>query len=96
MLLEQALRHTAARYPGAGLTVFVDDTSIEATGSRAQVRANLIGAALEFARLADSLELQFSKTKSVLLASRGDLADQVARALPELHLRPARGAIVGC
>ena len=86
VMLVRALREVTARHPQAPLTVFVDDTSIEGAGTRAQVRSLVIGATLDFVERARALELVFSRTKSLVVASDGRLADQIALAMPEVAL----------
>ncbi len=88
MLLIRMLDNVARKHPNVGLTICVDDSTFECTGtSRAVVQAiTAAGTAMCDGFIA--LGLTVSKTKSVVLASSAALATEAARGLRRFGVTP--------
>ena len=82
VLLIQWLDESAAAYSIVTFTVYVDDTSIEATGQAADVAFAVAGATTRFTRSLRMIGMEFSPTKNACLASSTKLARRVINSVP--------------
>ena len=71
-------------FPLVSLTVYVDDTSIEAVGSPLRVKEQVIAATAMFVSDIQATGMQFSPTKNAIMASHPGIARVVALAFPTL------------
>ena len=85
------LDQTVSFYP-INLTVYVDDTSFDATGSEDMVCDMVCGAVQHFTDCLVDVGMAFSDTRNVILASSDWLAYRIMRRLPRLRLRVVRNA----
>lgn len=92
LLLIRSIDDTMYKFPDVEVTVYVDDTSLEGVGPPMKV-LRFVAEAIRF--LTDDfifMELEFSPTKNVCVASRSSLAEAAVRRLPKLHLKAAMHA----
>ena len=93
LLLIESVDAAHAAFPHTvSLTVYVDDTSIEAVGSEAGGTATLVQATRLFTSALQDTGMAFSATKNVVTSSRRRIAQSLAAALPSLAIRVVRGA----
>ena len=85
VLLIQWLDETIALFPLASLTVYVDGTSIEATGPPLAVKLTVAGATKHFTKCLRRIGMDFSPTKNGCLASSQKLASAIILQLPGLN-----------
>ena len=84
VLLLQWLDEAAALSRIVTLTVYVDDTSIEAEGSALAVRLAVTKTTRHFTDSLRSIGMEFSPTKNACVASSDGLAERIVKALPGL------------
>ena len=89
-LLIEFLDDTSRLFPRAILSVYVDDTGVEAMGPPAAVVQTVVGAAQHVTAALSAIGMEWSHTKNVVNASSSALASQVASALPLLDLLESR------
>ena len=68
----------------SSLTVYVDDTGIEAAGSDMVVKHTLVGATTYFVNCLEGVGMEFSPTKNCCLASSLMLSKEIIKCLPML------------
>jgi len=87
LLLIQWLDETVQLYRHIVITVYVDDTSFEASGSDRVVCEAVVGAVRHFTKAVVRTGGEFSPTKNIVLASRRQLAYTVYSRLSGLSLK---------
>jgi hypothetical protein len=75
-------------------TVYVDDVSLECSGSEAQVARTVAAAAHTFTRALEGMGMAFSPTKNAVVASSPALADAISVQLGHLVVAKLRGALL--
>ena len=90
VLLLQWAEETTRLYRLVTLTLYVDDASLEAAGPPAMVKQEVTGAIKHFVDAVEAMGMDFSPTKNCCIASRQDLAADIARASPSLQMRLER------
>ena len=91
-LLIQWVDETTAVFRLITITVYVDDTSLEGSGSSKTVKDNVIGAGQMFTQSLERVGMDFSPTKNTCIASTTELANAIVRSLPDLAIKIARVA----
>ena len=74
------------------LTVYVDDTGVESSGPAKLVRDAAVGATKHFTECLEGMGMEFSHTKNSCVASSSQLACDIARSLPNLHMGVSKRA----
>ena len=92
LLMLQWLDETVALYHIIVITVYIDDTSLEASGSPGMVEDAVVGATNYLANALTTIGLKFSPTKNAILATDSGLASAIARRLPKLTMALPKGA----
>ncbi len=92
MLLIEWLDDTFRMYKLLVLTVYVDDTSMESSGSLETVVKTVVGAVKYFTSALIGIGMEFSLTKNVILASRPAMANDILAQLPGLCFNVAGNA----
>ena len=87
LLLIQWLDETVAAYRMIVVTVYVDDTSFEATGSEELASDTVVGAVKLFTGRLEGVGMEFSPKKNVVLASHRPLAYKVLGRLQGVQLK---------
>jgi hypothetical protein len=87
VLLIQWLDETVAKFRLVTMSVYVDDTGIEAAGPALAVKRSVIGATKHFTKSLEHIGMEFSHTKNVCLASTGQLAQDIAIEVPHLRVK---------
>ena len=85
-------RVIAVAVPHVELTLFVDDSSIEASGTPKIVERAVVEAARVFTSDLQDLDMDFSDTKNMCLASHPSVADRVVARLPGLGIKRVKAA----
>ena len=91
-LLIEFVDDTSRLFPRAVLTVYVDDTGVEAVGPPAAVMRTVVGATQHLTTALTAIGMEWSHTKNVVNASSSTLADQITSALPHLDLNRSKRA----
>ena len=92
VLLIKCMDTVISRFPSIDLTVYVDDTTLEAIGSPQHIVAIVCGATQCLADCFRQLRIELSPTKNLCCASRTQISDAVIRRLPGIKLRAASAA----
>jgi len=87
LLLIEFMDDTVAAFPMVVATLFVDDATIEATGSHDKVLCDTAGAAKFFTQALVEVGHEWSPTKNCIAASHLDLGRDIADRLPGLRLK---------
>ena len=87
LLLIQWLDETVSLYRHIVVTVYVDDTSFEASGSERIVCSSVVGAVRHFTQSLIEVGMEFSHTKNVILASSRGMACGIACRLRGLKFK---------
>ena len=80
------------RFPLIELTVYVDDTSLESSGSADTVARTIAGATWLFTTALQAMGMEFSDTKNTVVASSPAIADRIINGLPNLKTTTATKA----
>jgi hypothetical protein len=87
VLLIRSMDRLVYRFPSVIATVYVDDTSLETTGSPAQAIKDIVGSTKFLVSEFDDMRLELSATKNQCLASRPCICGMVAAAVPRAHFK---------
>jgi hypothetical protein len=87
LLLIEWLDDTVRIHRHIVVTVFVDDTSFEASGPESRVADTVVGAVRTFTEALIAVGMEFSPTKNAVMASTGELAYRVQGRLNGLKLK---------
>ena len=87
VLLIKCMDRVIHRFPEIELTVYVDDTSLEAVGPAKYITDLIVGATQCLADSFAQLRIELSPTKNLCCASAASISDNVARRLPSIKFR---------
>jgi len=92
VLLIKCMDRVVYRFPSVHLTVYVDDTSLEAVGTPKRIIHEMVGATQCLADAFDDLRMELSPTKNVCCASSLAISKAVISSLPGIKLKAATQA----
>ena len=92
LLLIEWLDDTVRLYRHITISVYVDDTSLESSGSGKVVEETVVGAVRYFTGALIDIGMDFSPTQNVVLVSHSWLATRIWQQLPGLNLKVVSNA----
>ena len=82
VIMIRSIDETIYRFPSVGVTVFVDDTSVECTGPPRLLVTEVVGATKYLTDDWIRMGMELSPSKNVCVASRKQIADAIMSKLP--------------